>query len=265
MEQYYPTQFKPRPDRKSVPKEVYDARPVEMARVLLKMGYAGPHVRLYSLKLEPLIDQWPPRSHTALYGIGPVGEADVAKLLQTFATRACRPVTAAEVAPYVQLVRGMMADPKAKPLGSIKDLKYRVYHGKWTQLPKFDELKPAAEGALAGGLIDLRPARKPEHYGMVFEGRLETPVAGEYTFELASDDGSRLLVGRQNVIEHDGLHGASTKRGKVKLAKARTDSRGVFRLRSAEQPALGLEWSGHRQHAAFGHARGSATTRRRSG
>ncbi|HBV32122.1 MAG TPA: hypothetical protein DEB49_06685, partial [Verrucomicrobiales bacterium] len=179
-----------------------------------------------------------------MYGTGPVGEADVEQLLQTFATRAWRrSVTDAEVAPYVQLVRGMMADPKAKPLGSIKDLKYRVYHGKWTQLPKFDELKPAAEGALAGGLIDLRPARKPEHYGMVFEGRLETPVAGEYAFELASDDGSRLLVGRQKVIEHDGLHGASTKRGKVQLAKGTH----VIRLEyfAYGQPnSLRLAWSG---------------------
>ena len=244
VEQYYPSQFKPRPDRKSVPKEVYDAWPVEMARVLLKVGYAGPHVRLYSLKLEPLIDQWPPRSHTALYGTGPVGEADVEQLLQTFATRAWRrSVTDAEVAPYVQLVRGMMADPKAKPLGSIKDLKYRVYHGKWTQLPKFDELKPAAEGALAGGLIDLRPARKPEHYGMVFEGRLETPVAGEYAFELASDDGSRLLVGRQKVIEHDGLHGASTKRGKVQLAKGTHVIR-VEYFAYGQPNSLRLAWSG---------------------
>ena len=110
-----------------------------MARVLLKAAYAGPNVRVHRLKLEPLSDQWPPRSHTALYGIGPVGEADVAKLLQTFATRAWRrPITAAEVAPYVQLVRSMMKDPKAgqnKALGAIKELKYRVYHGKWTKLP----------------------------------------------------------------------------------------------------------------------------------
>ena len=118
-------------------------------------------------------------------------------------------MTDAEVAPYVKLVRGLMADPKAKPLGAIKDLKCRVYHGKWTKLPKFDELKPAAEGALAGGLIDIRPARKPDYYGMVFEGRLEAPVAGEYAFELASDDGSRLIVANQKVIEHNGLHGAA--------------------------------------------------------
>ena len=72
VEKYYPAQFKPRPDRKAVPKQVYDAWPVEMARVLLKAGYAGPNVRVHRLKLEPLIDQWPPRSHVALYGKGPV-------------------------------------------------------------------------------------------------------------------------------------------------------------------------------------------------
>ena len=195
VKKYYPAQFKPRPDRKAVPKEVFDAWPVEMARVLLKAGYAGPNVRVHRLKLEPLIDEWPPRSHVALYGSGPLAPADVEKLLKNFAARTWRrPVTDAEVAPYVKLVRGLMADPKAKPLGAIKDLRYRGYHGKWTKLPKYDELKPAAEGALAGGLIDIRPARKPDYYGMVFEGRLVAPLAGEYAFELASDDGSRLIV-----------------------------------------------------------------------
>ena len=244
VEKYYPAQFKPRPDRKEVPKEVFDAWPVEMARVLLKAGYAGPNVRVHRLKLEPLIDEWPPRSHVALYGSGPLAPADVEKLLKNFAARAWRrPVTDAEVAPYVKLVHGLMADPKAKPLGAIKDLKYRGYHGKWTKLPKYDELKPAAEGALAGGLIDIRPARKPDYYGMVFEGRLVAPVAGEYSFELASDDGSRLIVANQKVIEHDGLHGASTKRGKVHLAKGMHAIRLEY-FAYGRPNSLRLAWSG---------------------
>ncbi len=247
VENFFPKQFTPRPDRKAVPKEVFDRWPLDMARVLLKDGYAGPHVRIHSLKLEPLIGQWPPRSHTSLYGTSKLTEVNVEELLRRFATRAWRrPVKAAEVAPYVQLVRGMMADPKPgqnKPLGAIKDLKYRVYHGKWTRLPKFDQLKPAASGVLAGGLIDLRPARKPEFYGMVFEGRLEAPVAGEYAFELASDDGSRLNVAGQKVIEHDGLHGASTKRGKVKLAKGTHVIR-VEYFAYGRPNSLRLAWNG---------------------
>jgi len=244
VEKYYPAQFKPRPDRKAVPKEVFDRWPVEMARVLLKAGYAGPNVRVHRMKLEPLIDNWPPRSHTALYGKGPLEKADVERLLQSFATRAWRrPVKVAEVAPYVKLVRGLMEDPKAKPLGAIKGLKYRVYHGKWTKLPKFDELKPAAEGALAGGLIDIRLARKPDYYGMVFEGRLQAPVTGEYAFELASDDGSRLIVANQKVIEHDGLHGASTKRGKVRLPKG-THAIRLEYFAYGRPNSLRLAWSG---------------------
>jgi hypothetical protein len=244
VEKYYPAQFTPRPDRKKVPKEEFNRWLLNMARVVLKAGYAGPHVRIHSLKLEPLIDQWPPRSHTALYGKGPVEQADVGKLLQTFATRAYRrPIAAAEVAPYVKLVRSLMEDPKAKPLGAISDLKYRVYHGKWTRLPDFDKLKPTATGALAGGLIDLRPARLPEHYGMVFEGRIEAPMAGEYEFEIASDDGSRIIVGGQKAVEHDGLHGASTKRGKVKLAKGIHPIR-VEYFAYGRPNSLRVEWSG---------------------
>jgi len=56
VKKYYPAQFTPLPDRKAVPKEVFDA--------------------------------WPPRSHVALYGSGPVAPADVEKLLKNFAARA---------------------------------------------------------------------------------------------------------------------------------------------------------------------------------
>lgn len=47
---------------------------------------------------------------------------------------------------------------------------------------------------------------------------INVPEDGSYTFRLASDDGSRLLIDNQVVIEHDGLHGADPpKDGSVEL------------------------------------------------
>ncbi len=43
------------------------------------------------------------------------------------------------------------------------------------------------------------------------EGWLVVPVAGRYTLRLASDDGSKLSLDGQVVIDHDGLHGPTSK------------------------------------------------------
>ena len=244
VEKYLPKAWRPQPDRKKVDKKVFDAWPIEMAKALLEAGYKGPHIRIYSLTVEPLIDSWPPRSHRALYGAGAPEEAEVEKLLLNFATRAFRkPVKPGEVAPYAKLVRSLMDDVKKTAPVAIKNLAYKAYRGKWSKLPEFSALEPFAEGVLADGLIDIRPAKMRENYGMVFEGKLEAPKNGKYRFELASDDGARLLIDGKRVINHDGLHGASTKKGGLELSAGPH----VLRLEyfAYGQPnSLRVSWSG---------------------
>jgi hypothetical protein len=46
---------------------------------------------------------------------------------------------------------------------------------------------------------------------------LQVPQDGTYGFRLISDDGSRLHIGDQEVIDHDGLHGAEPKDGTANL------------------------------------------------
>ena len=244
VEKYLPQAYRPQPDRKKVDKKIFDAWPIEMAKVLLESGYKGPHIRVYSLTVEPLIDAWPPKSHTALYGTGPVEEADVEKLLLNFATRAFRkPVKVAEVAPYAALVRSLMVAAKKSSPAAIKELSYKAYKGKWSKLPQFSTLEPFSEGILADGLLDIRPAKMREHYGMVFEGRLDVPKNGKYRFEVASDDGSRLIIDGKRVIEHDGLHGNSTKKGGLQLTAGPHALR-VEYFAYGQPNSLRASWSG---------------------
>ena len=46
---------------------------------------------------------------------------------------------------------------------------------------------------------------------------IDVPQDGTYAFRLTSDDGSRLAVDGQEVIDHDGLHGATSRDGSVEL------------------------------------------------
>lgn len=50
-----------------------------------------------------------------------------------------------------------------------------------------------------------------------YEGVLPIPAEGEYEFHLKSDDGSRLWIDDELVVDNWGLHGLETKSGKVSL------------------------------------------------
>jgi hypothetical protein len=217
VEEYISGQFFKRPDKK-VNKEGHESWGLDMARLLFKGGYRGPHIRIHSLKVEPLQGAWPPLSHTALYGAESGEEDEIRSLILDFAQRCFRrPVEPAEVEPYVQLVLKQQAGPVVKVAGGVRNLKYRVYEGKWEKLPDFEALEQNASGTLPKGFIDIGASGKKEYFGMVFEGVLDAPKDGEYLFEMASDDGARILVDGKEVLVHDGLHGPELKKGKIVL------------------------------------------------
>ena len=217
VEKFLPDAYFKRPDKK-IDKPGHDRWQFNLAKLLVKDGYKGPHLRIYSLSVTPIIEAWPPPSHTALYGSGKGTEEEIRKLMKTFAERAYRrPLTPEEIEPYVQLVLRQKVEPVVTLEGGIMDLKYRVYDGQWEKLPEFDKLEPVSEGTLPNGLVDLAVSKRKEKYGMVFTGKLEAPKSGEYVFEIASDDGGRVLIDGKKVVEHDGLHGAQLKKGSIKL------------------------------------------------
>jgi len=248
LQKYLPGSFRKAPDRKQIPdKKVYDKARAdwsrEMAVTLLKQ-YQGPSIRVYSITLEPLAEQWPPKSHTALYGTGPFEDGRVEPLLKSFAERAFRrPVSNVEIQPFVELVRSRI-DPEPDPVPSvIQELVYRAYQGSWSKLPDFSMLKPMRQGKVADGLMDLRLSGLGEHFGIVFEGRLNALKAGDYEFTMASDDGAQILIDGKTVIKHDGLHGASTRKGKIRLAAGDHGIR-VEYFAYGKPNSLRASWSG---------------------
>ena len=98
-------------------------------------------------------------------------------------------------------------------------LAYRYYEGEWTELPDFDKLAPVASGVADG--FDLGLARRRNGYAIRFEGKLEVDRAGNYTFRVASDDGSKLWVDGKLIADNDGIHPTSEKSGRVRLDKGR--------------------------------------------
>jgi alpha-L-fucosidase len=98
----------------------------------------------------------------------------------------------------------------------VNGLDYRYYEGEWDSLPDFGALEPARRGTIPG--FGFGPRREAERFGFEYEGYLEVPAPGVYTLYTESDDGSRLFVGGDLVVDNDGLHGMQRKKGVVALA-----------------------------------------------
>jgi plastocyanin len=107
----------------------------------------------------------------------------------------------------------------------LQDLQFALYHGDWKTLPDFSKLTPHRTGAVADNLIQLNFDDYKNQYGLVFTGKLNFPNDGEYTFYCASDDGCRILVDGERVLNADGIHGAEMREAKKKIKKGLRDVR----------------------------------------
>lgn len=112
---------------------------------------------------------------------------------------------------------------KAKPKTGVKvaglkpGLMCSYYEGQWTQLPDFSKLTPKAQYVVE--TIDCKKYAGTDHFGMVFDGYIDVPKDDVYIFYARSDDGSRILIDGERVLDNDGLHAPMTVAGEIALAK----------------------------------------------
>jgi len=139
------------------------------------------------------------------------------------------------------LMNGLMAVTK-RP-NAITNLRYKIYHGSWKEMPDFTMLEPKKTGALPNGLFDISRAELPDNFAFVFKGFIQCPKDGNYTFATASDDGSQLLINQQMVVNNDGLHGVVTRSGSIALSKGKHEIEvRYFEFSGFEK--LHVSWSG---------------------
>lgn len=84
-------------------------------------------------------------------------------------------------------------------------LHYNYYEGDWNKLPNFKTLKPVKSGVTDSSFNFSKLPRKT-NFALLFEGLVEIKEDGYYVFGVSSDDGSRLYISNQLIIDHDGLH-----------------------------------------------------------
>lgn len=89
-------------------------------------------------------------------------------------------------------------------------------------LPDFSQLTPYASAVsskldFASGGGPFADSGRAEDLGAVFEGYLVVPESGVYELSLESDDGSRLWIDGELVVDNDGLHGMEERSGRIGL------------------------------------------------
>lgn len=102
------------------------------------------------------------------------------------------------------------------PAAAQPGMAYRYYEGTWSVLPDFAALTPVRTGTLAN--FRIQGNARPDLFGIRYDGYINIPQAGFHDFYTRSDDGSRLWIDEQLVVDNDGLHGARDARGVCGLA-----------------------------------------------
>jgi hypothetical protein len=117
-----------------------------------------------------------------------------------------------------------------------------------TSLPDYSMLTPygtaVVENINYGSTTDaFAGSGRVDEVGATFNGWITIPTAGYWTLGVTSDDGSRLWIGDDLVVNNDGLHGMVTVRGTRPLAAGKHRLRVEF-FEAGGGAGLIMAWSG---------------------
>jgi hypothetical protein len=111
---------------------------------------------------------------------------------------------------------------KANPLPARKlgnkvknGIRYQFYFGLWENMPDFNDLRAGKTGTTKEINLDVR--EQNDAFGLVFEGYISMPLTDVYTFTTVSDDGSKVYLDDQLVVQNDGQHMPQRQSGQIGL------------------------------------------------
>jgi hypothetical protein len=120
----------------------------------------------------------------------------------------------------VEMTFEKTAPVKAEKVSGLKPGLKRSYFinksGKrWEMLPDWSSVTPDNSDIVNN--VNFNLSTQQEDFGLLFEGYIQVPVTGVYTFYIDTDDGSQLFLNGKKVIDNDGLHGTGEKAYEIAL------------------------------------------------
>ncbi len=123
-----------------------------------------------------------------------------------------------------QLPNGRMSLPVSKYFfrldPAVNGLVYDYYEGGWERLPDLSRETPLRSGTTFDLSLEGIETR-PDNFALRFQGELLLDQPGEYKFITRADDGLRLVIDEQVVVENWGLFGQREIKGKISLTPGR--------------------------------------------
>jgi chitodextrinase/pimeloyl-ACP methyl ester carboxylesterase len=104
---------------------------------------------------------------------------------------------------------------------AVNGLTYKYFEGTWSTLPNFQNLTPVKSGTISN--VNVSPRNRTDNFGFLWEGYINIPTTATYTFEVCSDDGSKLYIdngyafSNTALISHDGVHSNTCKTANIAL------------------------------------------------
>lgn len=108
-------------------------------------------------------------------------------------------------------------------------------------VPVFSDVVPLVYATEDDHFGDLA---EDHHFYIRFSGFIDIQTEAKYDFRLSSDDGSRLMIDNEVVINHDGLHGADAMDGEVILSAGKHPFILDY-IENSGGKAVFLEWVKH--------------------
>ena len=103
---------------------------------------------------------------------------------------------------------------------------YTYYEGKFKSTADVLKAQPVKKGTFRN--FSIKEAAADDHFGYQFRSLINIPEKGVYKFHIYSDDGARLFIDDQEVIDNDGSHSAGEVTGKVALEKGFHEIRVIY-------------------------------------
>jgi hexosaminidase len=109
-------------------------------------------------------------------------------------------------------------------------LNTNYYEGIINSIKEWNKLKLISK--FKSEKIEIPKLARKDSFAVDFEGFIEIPITGVYTFSLTSDDGSILYINDTEFINYDGTHGAEEKSKQIAFEK------GIFKFKLSYFEAL---------------------------